>query len=51
LLGIGWIRSPDCLEGIELEFDIRGSGEPIVLIHPGRFADWFMPLGTVYWPG
>lgn len=33
-------------EGIELEFDIRGSGEPVVLIHPGHFADWFMPLAA-----
>jgi pimeloyl-ACP methyl ester carboxylesterase len=32
------------LEGIELEFELRGSGEPVVLIHPGHFADWFMPL-------
>jgi pimeloyl-ACP methyl ester carboxylesterase len=23
---------------------VRGSGEPVVLIHPGHFADWFMPL-------
>ena len=32
------------LEGIELEFDIRGNGEPVVMIHPGHFADWFLPL-------
>ncbi len=32
------------LEGIELECEIRGAGEPLVLIHPGRFADWFVPL-------
>jgi pimeloyl-ACP methyl ester carboxylesterase len=32
------------LGDIELEFDIRGSGEPVVLIHPGHFADWFKPL-------
>jgi pimeloyl-ACP methyl ester carboxylesterase len=32
------------LDGIELEYAIRGSGEPVVLIHPGHFADWFMPL-------
>lgn len=31
-------------EGIELEYEVRGSGEPVVLIHPGHFADWFMPL-------
>jgi len=32
------------LEGIELEYEVRGAGEPAVLIHPGHFADWFMPL-------
>jgi pimeloyl-ACP methyl ester carboxylesterase len=32
------------LEGIELEYEIQGAGEPVVLIHPGHFADWFAPL-------
>jgi pimeloyl-ACP methyl ester carboxylesterase len=32
------------LEGVELEYEIRGAGEPVVLIHPGHFADWFTPL-------
>lgn len=32
------------LKGIELEYEIRGAGEPVVLIHPGHFADWFAPL-------
>jgi pimeloyl-ACP methyl ester carboxylesterase len=32
------------LEGIELEYEVRGAGEPVVLIHPGHFADWFAPL-------
>jgi len=32
------------LEGVELEYEVRGGGEPVVLIHPGNFADWFMPL-------
>jgi pimeloyl-ACP methyl ester carboxylesterase len=32
------------LEGVELEYEVRGTGEPVVLIHPGHFADWFMPL-------
>jgi pimeloyl-ACP methyl ester carboxylesterase len=31
-------------EGIELEYEERGAGEPVVLIHPGHFADWFTPL-------
>ncbi len=32
------------IEGIELEYEIWGAGEPVVLIHPGHFADWFTPL-------
>lgn len=32
------------LDGIELEYEVRGSGEPVALIHPGHYADWFMPL-------
>lgn len=32
------------LGDLELEFEMRGSGEPVVLIHAGHFADWFMPL-------
>jgi pimeloyl-ACP methyl ester carboxylesterase len=32
------------LEGIELEYEVRGAGEPVVLIHPGHFADWFAPV-------
>ena len=32
------------LDGIELEYEVRGSGEPVVLVHAGVFADWFKPL-------
>jgi pimeloyl-ACP methyl ester carboxylesterase len=32
------------LEGVELEYEVRGAGEPVMLIHPGHFADWFAPL-------
>ena len=32
------------LEDVELEYEVRGAGEPVVLIHPGHFADWFTPL-------
>jgi pimeloyl-ACP methyl ester carboxylesterase len=32
------------LEGIELAYEVRGAGELVVLIHPGHFADWFVPL-------
>jgi pimeloyl-ACP methyl ester carboxylesterase len=29
---------------VELEYEVRGTGDPVVLIHPGIFADWFQPL-------
>ena len=32
------------LDGITLAYTVRGSGEPVVLIHAGMFADWFAPL-------
>jgi hypothetical protein len=32
------------LDGIELECETLGSGEPVVLIHRGHFADWFTPI-------
>ena len=32
------------LDSVELEYEIRGSGEPIVLVHHGAGADWFDPL-------
>jgi len=32
------------LGGVELEYEIRGAGEPVVLVHHGAGADWFNPL-------
>lgn len=32
------------IDDVELEYDVRGSGEPVVLVHAGIFADWFKPL-------
>ena len=32
------------LGDIELEYELHGAGEPVLLIHPGIFADWFTPL-------
>jgi pimeloyl-ACP methyl ester carboxylesterase len=32
------------LEDIELEYEIRGAGEPVVLMHAGVCADFFKPL-------
>jgi pimeloyl-ACP methyl ester carboxylesterase len=32
------------VDGLELEYESRGSGEPVVLVHAGIFADWFKPL-------
>ena len=30
--------------GLQLEYTVRGSGEPVVLVHAGLFAEWFKPL-------
>jgi pimeloyl-ACP methyl ester carboxylesterase len=30
----------------EIEYSERGQGEPIVLVHAGVFADWFVPLSA-----
>jgi pimeloyl-ACP methyl ester carboxylesterase len=35
-------RAP--VDGIELEYEIRGTGEPVVLIHAGVCAEFFGPL-------
>lgn len=32
------------VDGLELEYDLRGSGEPVVLIHWGVSATWAEPL-------
>jgi 3-oxoadipate enol-lactonase len=32
------------LEGVELDYEVRGKGEPVVLAHAGVCADWFKPL-------
>src|SRR5215475_10149163 len=39
-------RSMDraALQGVELTYEVRGAGEPVVLIHPGHFAEWFAPV-------
>jgi pimeloyl-ACP methyl ester carboxylesterase len=31
-------------DGIEIEYQQRGDGEPVVLVHAGVFAGWFEPL-------
>jgi pimeloyl-ACP methyl ester carboxylesterase len=32
------------LDGIELEYEVQGVGEPVILVHAGVFAEWFVPL-------
>jgi len=32
------------LDGVELEYEIRGGGAPVVLVHAGVFAAWYQPL-------
>jgi len=41
------LRIPDgagSVEGIELEYWVKGEGEPIVFLHGGILTDWFGPL-------
>jgi pimeloyl-ACP methyl ester carboxylesterase len=32
------------LDGIELEYEIRGTGDPVILVHAGVFPEWFKPF-------
>ncbi len=32
------------LDDVELEYELDGEGEPVLLVHPGIFSDWFTPL-------
>jgi pimeloyl-ACP methyl ester carboxylesterase len=32
------------VDGIELEYEIRGAGEPVMLVHAGVVGGWFKPL-------
>jgi pimeloyl-ACP methyl ester carboxylesterase len=32
------------VDGLTLEYEVHGSGEPVVLLHAGLCADWFKPL-------
>jgi pimeloyl-ACP methyl ester carboxylesterase len=32
------------LDGLELEYEVHGAGEPIMLLHAGVCAEWFKPL-------
>jgi pimeloyl-ACP methyl ester carboxylesterase/membrane-associated phospholipid phosphatase len=42
LRAANWRRA--ALGSIELEYQLRGTGEPVVFVHGGIFADWFEPL-------
>jgi pimeloyl-ACP methyl ester carboxylesterase len=32
------------VDGVTLDYTLSGSGEPVMLVHAGIFADWFKPL-------
>jgi pimeloyl-ACP methyl ester carboxylesterase len=34
------------LSGGDIEYSDRGDGQPILLVHAGVFADWFLPLAA-----
>jgi pimeloyl-ACP methyl ester carboxylesterase len=42
--GAATAMSRATIDGLELEYEIRGSGPPVVLVHAGIFAEWFKPL-------
>jgi pimeloyl-ACP methyl ester carboxylesterase len=44
-------RDPDTIKrvtlgGSEIEYSEHGEGEPILLVHAGVFADWFLPMAA-----
>jgi pimeloyl-ACP methyl ester carboxylesterase len=32
------------LDSVEIEYEIRGNGEPVILAHAGLIGEWFQPL-------
>jgi pimeloyl-ACP methyl ester carboxylesterase len=43
----GRLRIPDgasSVAGVELEYRVKGAGEPVVFLHGGVLTDWFGPL-------
>jgi pimeloyl-ACP methyl ester carboxylesterase len=32
------------LDGVQLDYEVRGVGDPVILVHAGVFGDWFKPL-------
>src|SRR5438128_1455039 len=38
------VVSRAAIDGVELEYQQLGSGEPVVLVHAGIFSDFFAPL-------
>ena len=37
-------ESTGSVSGVELEYWVRGTGEPVVFLHGGILTDWFGPL-------
>jgi 3-oxoadipate enol-lactonase len=37
-------RQRTTIDGIALDFEVHGSGEPVVFVHHGAGVDWFKPL-------
>jgi hypothetical protein len=38
------MRTTTTAQGVELAYDVTGSGEPVVLIHGAHVADAYQPL-------
>src|SRR6266850_7603202 len=43
-VGAGAMERVSVEPGLQLEYTVLGSGEPVVLVHAGLFAEWFKPL-------
>lgn len=43
---VGAMMQRLAVDGAEIEYTERGSGEPLLLVHAGVFGDWFAPLSA-----
>lgn len=38
----------EVLDDVELEYELQATGQPVVLIHPAHFSDWFEPVPAAH---
>ena len=32
------------IDGVEVRYEIKGDGEPVICLHANPFVDWYLPL-------